>query len=56
MVPGPSTLAKASVGQFAFKGMQLEDGLERQTVSDWVSALSWGHDEAGLVTELQAGS
>ncbi|MGB2679365.1 MAG: sigma-70 family RNA polymerase sigma factor [Candidatus Acidiferrum sp.] len=56
MVPGPSTLAKASVGQFAFKGMQLEDGLERQTVSDWVGTLSWGHDEAGLVTELQAGS
>jgi RNA polymerase sigma-70 factor (ECF subfamily) len=25
-------------------------------VSDWVSALSWGHDEADLVHELQAGS
>jgi RNA polymerase sigma-70 factor, ECF subfamily len=25
-------------------------------VSDWASALSWGRDEAGLVTELQAGS
>jgi RNA polymerase sigma-70 factor (ECF subfamily) len=25
-------------------------------VSDWASALSWGHDEANLVHELQAGS
>jgi RNA polymerase sigma-70 factor, ECF subfamily len=25
-------------------------------VSDWASALSWGRDEADLVTELQAGS
>jgi len=25
-------------------------------VSDWVNALSWGHDEAELVHELQAGS
>ncbi len=31
-------------------------GLERHTVSDWASALSWGHDETELVTELQAGS
>jgi len=29
---------------------------ERPTVSDWASALSWGRDEAELVTELQAGS
>jgi len=29
---------------------------ERHTVSDWASALSWGNDEAELVTELQAGS
>jgi RNA polymerase sigma-70 factor, ECF subfamily len=29
---------------------------ERPTVSDWASALSWGQDEAELVTELQAGS
>jgi RNA polymerase sigma-70 factor, ECF subfamily len=29
---------------------------ERHTVSEWASALSWGHDEAELVTELQAGS
>jgi len=28
----------------------------RPTVSDWASALSWGRDEAELVTELQAGS
>ena len=56
MVYGPSTLAKASVGQFAFQRIWLEDELERQTVSDWVGTLSWGHDEAGLVTELQAGS
>jgi RNA polymerase sigma-70 factor (ECF subfamily) len=44
------------VGQFAIQRMRLEGGLERQTVSEWVSALSWGHDEAGLVSELQAGS
>jgi len=49
-------LAKASVGQFARQRSVLGDELERQTVSDWVSTLSWGHDEAGLVTELQAGS
>jgi RNA polymerase sigma-70 factor, ECF subfamily len=29
---------------------------ERQTVSDWASALSWGRDESELVSELQAGS
>ena len=29
---------------------------ERQAVSDWASALSWGRDEAELVSELQAGS
>jgi RNA polymerase sigma-70 factor (ECF subfamily) len=49
-------LAKAKVGQFAFQRNLLEDELERQTVSDWVGTLSWGHDEAGLVSELQAGS
>lgn len=31
-------------------------GEERQTVSDWASALSWGRDESELVSELQAGS
>jgi RNA polymerase sigma-70 factor, ECF subfamily len=31
-------------------------GEERHIVSDWASALSWGRDEAELVTELQAGS
>src|SRR5262249_42200214 len=31
-------------------------GPERPAVSDWASALSWGRDEADLVTELQAGS
>jgi RNA polymerase sigma-70 factor, ECF subfamily len=31
-------------------------GSERPAVSDWASALSWGRDEAELVTELQAGS
>src|ERR1700756_911957 len=31
-------------------------GPERPAVSDWASALSWGHDEANLVNELQAGS
>ena len=44
------------MGQFARQRMVLEDELERQTVSDWVGTLSWGHDEAGLITELQAGS
>jgi len=44
------------VGQFARQRIVLRDELERQTVSDWVSTLSWGHDEAGLITELQAGS
>src|SRR5437868_10750564 len=29
---------------------------ERPTVSEWASALTWGRDEAELVTELQAGS
>jgi RNA polymerase sigma-70 factor, ECF subfamily len=29
---------------------------ERPIVSEWVSALTWGRDEAELVTELQAGS
>ena len=29
---------------------------ERPTVSNWAGALSWGQDEAELVTELQAGS
>jgi RNA polymerase sigma-70 factor, ECF subfamily len=56
VVYGPSTLAKTSVGQFAFQRIWLGDELERQTVSDWVGTLSWGHNEAGLVTELQAGS
>jgi len=55
-VYGPSALAKASVGQFAQRHPAPGDELERQTVSDWASALSWGHDEAGLVSELQAGS
>src|ERR1700682_3314160 len=31
-------------------------GPKRPAVSDWVSALSWGRDEADLLTELQAGS
>src|SRR5215813_9136897 len=29
---------------------------ERPTLSDWASAITWGRDEAELVTELQAGS
>src|SRR5216683_3163754 len=31
-------------------------GSERPAVSDWASALSWGHDEANLVHDLQTGS
>jgi RNA polymerase sigma-70 factor, ECF subfamily len=31
-------------------------GPERPAVSEWASALSWGRDEAELVSELQAGS
>jgi RNA polymerase sigma-70 factor, ECF subfamily len=34
----------------------MRQGEERQTVSDWASALAWGRDEGELVTELQAGS
>jgi len=37
-------------------GSLLSSGPERPAVSDWASALSWGHDEADLVHELQAGS
>jgi RNA polymerase sigma-70 factor (ECF subfamily) len=44
------------MGEFVLRAPAPRDELERQTVSDWVSTLSWGHDEAGLVTELQAGS
>ena len=40
--------------QFALPGTGA--GEERQTVSDWASALSWGRDETELVSELQAGS
>jgi RNA polymerase sigma-70 factor, ECF subfamily len=36
--------------------MPVTVGPERPAVSDWASALSWGRDEAELVTELQAGS
>src|SRR5271165_2677000 len=51
--PGKASPAKASRFVFArFWGQ----GDERQTVSEWASALSWGRDEAELVTELQAGS
>ncbi len=31
-------------------------GPERPALSEWASALSWGRDEADLVSELQAGS
>src|SRR2546426_7275544 len=34
----------------------LRIGSERPPVSEWASALSWGHDEANLVHELQTGS
>ncbi len=44
----------AEIGQFAAAIFGI--GEERHTVSDWASALSWGRDEAELVTELQAGS
>jgi RNA polymerase sigma-70 factor (ECF subfamily) len=37
-------------------GWPSQQGPERHIVSDWASALSWGRDEAELVTELQAGS
>jgi len=51
--PGKGSPAEASRFVFArFWGQ----GDERQTVSEWASALSWGRDEAELVTELQAGS
>jgi RNA polymerase sigma-70 factor, ECF subfamily len=38
------------------EGSEFAGEPERPTVSDWASALSWGGDEAELVTELQAGS
>jgi RNA polymerase sigma-70 factor, ECF subfamily len=38
------------------KRCSLPIGSERLAVSDWVSALSWGRNEAKLVHELQAGS
>jgi len=41
-------------GQFVLPGDGT--GEERQSVSDWASALSWGRDETELVSELQAGS
>lgn len=48
--PGPTELSR-------FAGTRSWGaGEERQTVSDWASALSWGRDEAELVNELQAGS
>jgi RNA polymerase sigma-70 factor (ECF subfamily) len=44
------------VGPGSNYGKPSQAGLERQTVSDWASALSWGSDESELVNELQAGS
>ena len=35
---------------------EIQLGPERPAVSEWASALSWGRDEAELVSELQAGS
>jgi RNA polymerase sigma-70 factor, ECF subfamily len=48
--PGPTELSRFASARFQ------GGGEERHTVSDWASALSWGQDEAELVTELQAGS
>jgi RNA polymerase sigma-70 factor (ECF subfamily) len=50
---GPNPLRSQSLGQ---DGSTFAGEPERPTVSDWASALSWGRDEAELVTELQAGS
>jgi RNA polymerase sigma-70 factor, ECF subfamily len=52
-VPSRSALRSHLLGQ---EGSTLAGEPERPTVSDWVSALTWGRDEAELVTELQAGS
>jgi RNA polymerase sigma-70 factor, ECF subfamily len=49
----PAALRSQSLGQ---EGSGFAAEPERPTVSDWASALSWGRDEAELVTELQAGS
>jgi RNA polymerase sigma-70 factor, ECF subfamily len=38
------------------EGSEFAGEPERPALSDWASALSWGADEAELVTELQAGS
>ena len=52
-VPSRPALRSHLLGQ---EGSTLAGEPERPTVSDWVSALTWGRDEAELVTELQAGS
>jgi len=53
---GPRLRLRAQPNQASSPLPLLGLGEERQTVSDWASALSWGRDEAELVTELQAGS
>jgi len=50
---GTQSYGSQSVGQ---DGSTFAGEPERPNVSDWASALSWGRDEAELVTELQAGS
>ena len=55
MEPSTSARGPTEKGQFVFCP-ELGQGEERQSVSDWASALSWGRDETELVSELQAGS
>jgi RNA polymerase sigma-70 factor, ECF subfamily len=50
---GSSVSRSSWIGQ---EGSGFASEPERPAVSDWASALSWGSDEAELVTELQAGS
>ncbi len=50
---GPHVMHSQSLGQ---DGSTFAGEPERPNVSEWASALSWGRDEAELVTELQAGS
>src|SRR5579872_279882 len=47
-----------AIGQEAFghEGPGFPAEPERASMSDWAGALSWGRDEAELVSELQAGS
>jgi RNA polymerase sigma-70 factor, ECF subfamily len=56
--PHPDLRSGASLrsGLIGQEGSGFAGEPERPAVSEWASALTWGRDEAELVTELQAGS